>query len=33
MMDQRVKIRANGQGSNRKLEKYRVAVVRKKKAA
>ena len=33
MMDQRWKIRANGQGIKRKLEKYRVAVVRKKKAA
>ena len=33
MMGQRWKIRANGEGINRKPEKYRVAVVRKKKAA
>lgn len=33
MMGQRWKIRANGEGINRKPEKYRVAVARTKKAA
>ena len=33
MVGQRWKIRVNGEGINRKPEKYRVAVVRKKKKA